>query len=222
MVLSSRLTNECSVAIKKFSELEKITVTGGNNITGEFFEHCKKFTYLDIECWRGELALSAQTARELENIFENNGNTLRTLKLKDFSCMQLPKDTIFELIAKKLPKLEKLDISDAVRGSTLNLRHIDFRLINTLGLYRVNSNITLNPLLKALSDFGVIEDLAIDGGTFRDDTTERLTFKKLQRICVEPLGSSVALLKKITEAHMPELRNLSFYYSAATTSLLKY
>lgn len=202
---SSGMTDEFSVVIQRLSKLEKITVTGtGNKFTVALFERCKKLSYLDIEL------LYSQTG-DLEKIFEENGHTLRILKLTNFEFTH--SDEIFKLIAKKLPKLKKLGISDTMLFINPTFEHMELRYISILELKCGFCDINL--LMQTLSGSEVLEELTIHyDSIYNVPTAESLTFKTLQNLYWDVRELSAASLNNITLAHMPALRNLQIYYKA--------
>lgn len=204
------ITNKCSIAMKRLPEIEKITVTGTNQYTGKIFEHCKKLTYLDIERYNGVyMSTDVVSEHELEKIFERNCRTLRTLKLKDFCYAR--SDSVYQIIARKLPNLERLEITEPLYvNRPMNLNdEFRFRRINTLELRCQNVGVNILWLMETLSIFGLIEELTIYNGHFRDyKKTDELIFKNLQKLhWHSPETSSALFLEMITLAYMPELRD---------------
>lgn len=146
---------------------------------------------------------------ELEKIFERNYRTLRTLKLKEFCYAG--SDSVYQIIAKKLPNLERLEITESLyvdRPMKVN-DLFRFRRINTLELRCKNVSVNILWLMETLSTFGVIEELTIYNGHFRDyKTTDELIFKNLQKLhWYSPETSSALFLEMITLSNMPELRD---------------
>lgn len=195
-----------SDALKKISEIEKITVTGPKNwITGEFFEHFKKLSYMDIQ-----QSYNIRTV-DLDKIFGQNGQTLRSLTLQHFGYIE--SDLLFQVIDKNLPNLEKLQIVDQISMSRINEDHIELRRINILELYCLGNSFNINLLMHILCRSEMIEELTIFGGKFCDDNIAvPLTFKTLQKLTWIPLIPSAVFCKTIARIRMPELRYLTIYH----------
>lgn len=153
---SAGMTNECSVMLQRFSKLEKITVTGDDNhFSGVLFEPCKKLTYLNIQRFDYPFVANHMNIKDLEKIFEQNGHTLHTLKLKNFGYIE--SDSIFKLINEKLPRLQKLGISDGISVSRPNYDYMELRYVNILELNCLFSLININLLMQSLNGSEVIK-----------------------------------------------------------------
>lgn len=215
------MTKDCSIVIKRLFELEKVTVTGGIN-TFMLFEHCKKLTYLNIK-YDEESLLSVEdiNTKGLTKILENNADTLVALKLTDFGYIY--SDSIFQLISKKLTKLERLEITETKKISVPRAKNssFDFSRIMVLNLNCTGRNIEINSLMQALSYFRVIEELTIFDGYFRNDNTDELTFEKLQKLCLYQRNVNTAFIKMITRARMPALQHLTITYHKQEVCYLK-
>lgn len=203
---STGMTTNCSVVFKRLPELEKITVTGNNRIDSKLFAFCRNLTYLDVERYDASSFRTSMYDNQLQRVFNNHEDTLRTLKLKNFGYVK--SDSIFQLIGKQLKNLEVLEITDRISNHFPKNGKVEFRQINHLELNC--GRININSVMKTLCDLGLIESLTIQGGQFTGDMP--LTFKKLQKLCWVPHKTSAAFIKALTQAHMPKLRDLTISY----------
>lgn len=203
------LTKASSVVIKNLSELKKLTVRGdAERCTFTLFKHCNRLIYLDIEYYEQKSLPSLRNRKTniLKMFLENNGQTLRTLKLKSFDYFQ--NASISQLIAEKLPRLESLEVSESIQALRSFYGYYELKQVNILKL-SVGNSTAITALMTALSGFGVIEELSITG-SFYMFRAGLLTFKKLRKLNVYQRNSkNTAFVQIFTKAHMPELRHIT-------------
>lgn len=211
------ITDDWSTVLQRFSELSDITMTGCfNKITGVFFENFTKLSYLAVQDYqfRGFF-----TEKELEQIFERNKNTLRTLKLVQFRHVSY--EIIFQLITDKLSRLKSLEIENELskvwpKNVTLTIRNLKILKLHCPKLVAIDS------LMRTLSDWDEIEELTITNGHFSGKTIAPLTFNKMKILQWSSNKSCAEFVKLITDAQMPELRKLYFSNDLMGTALNKY
>lgn len=211
------ITDDWTTVFKRFCELSEITMTGCfNKITGVFFENFTELSYLAVQDYqfRGFF-----TEKELKQIFEQNKNTLRTLKLVQFRHINY--EIIFPLIADNLPKLESLEIENEMskvwpKNASLKIRNLKILNLHCPKLVSIDS------LMQTLSDWDEIEELTIANAHFSGENIAPLTFNKLKKLQWCSNKSCAEFLKVITAAEMPELRNFFFSSDLLGTALNKY
>lgn len=211
------ITDDWSTVLKRFSVLSEITMTGCfNKITGVFFENFTQLSYLAVQDFqfRGYF-----NEKELEQIFDHNKNTMRTLKLVQLRHVNY--DIIFQLISDKLPKLESLTIENEMskvwpKNVTARIRNLKILRLHCPKLVAIDS------LMRTLSDWDEIEELSIANGHFSGESIAPLTFNKLKKLQWSSNKSCAEFLKLITDAKMPELRKFFFSNDIMGTALNKY
>lgn len=200
-------TEDWSEILRKFPDLEQLTIDGFHKINNGMLEHCQKLSHLAVNNI-DPLFLTT----ELELISEASGQRIRTLKL--LSLDGLDTDLILSLIRDKLPNLDCLAIVDL----NLTWREIDFRLFEhkSLKILRIDVNdYCVNPFLRVLSTNGVIEVLSFQDGLFVSQNIETYTFNKLKTLQWRDgarSGAFIDFIKTFTLANMPELQYLYFNY----------
>lgn len=208
------ITDEWTDLMRYLPNLEKFTLSGSNENTGDFFKHFKNLSSLSIESY---------SVMNLQTIFEFTGHCLQHLTLY-FPAFEIDDfRSIGQLILTKLPKLERLEVLDFLKDNLTDLPHL-----KSLQLYcHVDS---LNPILRNLSKYGIIEDLSICvcRCNFYDETNAPpLIFNQLQKFQFCSYTESgteyltdgkneLKLLHAMTKASMPRISTISFIFCELT------
>lgn len=212
------VTDDWSTVFKRFYDLNEITVTGCfNKISGVFFENFTKLKFLAVQDYHQFRWFLIEEL--LEQIFEHNKNTLRTLRL--VQLRHVNSDSIFGMISDKLPKLESLEIENEMskiwpKNVTLKIRNLKILKLHCSKLVPIDS------LMRTLSDWGEIEELTITNGHFSGEKIEPLHFNKIKKLQWASNKSCPEFLKLITDANMPELRKFFFSNDLMGTASNKY
>lgn len=204
--LCNGITNDWSDALKRFSGLEQISITGSNKLSTDFFKHSHNLSSLTLNYD------SFSTKMDRDNIFKNCGQSIRQLKLSQF--INSPDlQSIGTLIVDKLPKLEYLAIqvtfSTELENLLSALPHLKSLKVSLMG-----ENVC--PLLRKLSDLGTIEDLNIELGVVCDTDANAtpLVFNKLQtfRWWTHFKQDPLVLFNAFTRSQMPVISSFHFIH----------
>lgn len=201
----SEITDDWSEAFKRLIKLERIDLTGSNDVTADYFKHSLNISTLAIDYE------SCSTSCSLEEILNQNGPNIQQLTLERFSVSPAY-DLIGTLIVDKLPKLEVLAIDDEALSIELTKSLAKIPHLKCLKI--LCGDLSLNSLLRELSLCGKIEMLIFENGVFdkEDDNAPPLFFKKL--LSVRGFGierdTLLKLLKVLTKAQMPVIKDFTF------------
>lgn len=200
------IENDWSEALKPLTKIEHISIIGTNNITANFFKHNTNLSDLTIH--NGSLA----TENELVNIFEQNGQKIRMLKLIKFA-----ESSIFQsigiLLANKLPNLDSLAIDDyacdKLTDSLTELPHLKFLKLNCYFE-------SVNSVMRRISERATIENLIIIDGVFvaEADDAPPLVFNQLKsfrwNMRMHKRFDTAPMLKALTKSQMPAIQIFNF------------
>lgn len=192
-------------AVKGISKVVKFTLsTVEDRVSDNFLNYFKNLSSLNIRFyverdnkWRPEY---------LAQIFDNNGHSLRHLKLADLYSLE-GYESVGTLIAAKLPKLESLELEFEIKEETkymIELPHLKF--LKIYGREWVGS---MNSYLRMHSEIGIIEELIVFAGVFDDAGANEppLNFNKIRRIgwdCEKWPG----FLQLMTRSQLLEIQNI--------------
>lgn len=181
-------------------EIERITFTGVNNITGDFVKPNRNLSSLSI-------SFDSCEPENLLMILNLTGNSIQDLRLSEFSSSRRF-ESIVKLIVDKLPRLQNLaiedDLSVELTNSVAKLPHLKSLKINC----RRRNVISL---LQILSERGTIQVLEIENFAV-DDTTDfkPLVFSELHTLrCPKSSRKSLkSFLKIMIKSEMPAINAL--------------
>lgn len=203
----SGIRSDWSEILKRSPLIEHITITGQNEITGDFFMHCS-LSSLAID-YR---SLSTKSILH-EDLFNHIGQSIQKLKIIDFTNAPRYKP-IRTIIVENLPKLENLEVEDKLSVKlTMSLTQLPH-----LTSLKVNCWLcSVKALLRKLSDQGTIEVLHIYDGWYDvdDDEDENmlpLVFNRLQSVTWElPFAEdSSDVFMALTEFQTPMITCFNF------------
>lgn len=208
-----KITDTSLDALRYLTHLKQLHLSGTSEtgtLTDDFLEHNTSLSGLTIDFEYG-------TEEFLAKIFENNGHRIRTLKLINFS-----KSSYFQsigtLILDKVPNLERLAISDVIKGS-LDDSIGELKHLKSLNL-RLHLNQGISSLMRKLSERGIIEEICFIHGVFDDETNDApLIFSQLRRfrlgyytIKYSMPKMCIPLLKALTRSQMPQIQSFSLTF----------
>lgn len=205
-ILCSGITDEWSTTFQGLPNIKKLTLDGPNEISPHVFENFKFLNSLNINY---EYCPSAE---DLELIFDLVGPTLQNLTLSHFSRLRYHQ-SIANMIIDKLPKLERLEISDNL---TIGLNYlIEIPQLKSLTIICVGKSVS--PILRKLSDRDTIEHLSIlDGSIDVNEITHEspLIFNKLrsfQWMTYSTVGARLLnILKTLSNSLLPSIESFDF------------
>lgn len=197
LVQCSGITDDWSEELLRFSKLERITLTGPNATTSEFFKnnHLSSLTIGYKSC---------MAIKELETIFNQNFRSLLQLEIFKFSTSPDYRN-VATLIDEKLPNLQMLTIEDdlsvALTNSLTEYPHLKSLKVMCYGEHK-----NVNALLRKLSDVA-IEDLVIINGAFdtEDPNESPLVFNKLRSLQLKynTTNDVTQIIQAMTKVQMP-------------------
>lgn len=194
--------NDWTASSRTISSVEKLSVCARDTFSINFFEHFRHLSSLTVELYATDWS-----SEDLLLIFELYGNCLEHLRIIGyFDCID--SEYIAMLISDKLLKLNRLDFRGSLRADSMfiiKMQHLKY--LNIVCLFE-----KINPILQALNDNGIVEDLAIHGGYYEEDTNSSpLIFNELQSLILNDITNSTNLLKSLTGTQMPRIHTFRFH-----------
>lgn len=203
------LKSGLSAELLRFLKIEHITYTGLSQIDADFFRGAANFSSLTLD-YR-----SLSTERDLEFIFDQNGQNIRQLKLLNFSELS-NFQSIGALILNKVPNVAHLAIEDTLSEELTDL----LAELPNLKCLKImcNNRERINALTRKLSALDTIEELCIENGAFEvgdvdgnaDDAP--LVFSRLR--CVRwrsrDKQDSRTIISTLTKSQMPSITCFNF------------
>lgn len=209
------ITNDC---FERMKQIRHLSLSRCYKVSGDFFRYGSHLSSLTLDYD------SLATDNDVDIMFKHIGQNMVHLKLIGFS-----KSVNFEsigtlLMADKFPKLQDLAIEDTF-GANLTNTLTELPQLRSLRLACRGTNI--NPLLRQLSDRGIIFDLRIQNCNFDAEAynTAPLAFDQLQNLHVAQQHSHFeydALFNALTRAHMPAIVCFSFAIPRTTDVMSRF
>lgn len=216
---STGITNNWLPTLNAHAKVDKLTLTAKNKISDHFCRNFKNLCTLTVDFDY----YTAWCTWDLARIFNDNRNSLTHLKLSHLYFMK-QYEGVGALIADKLPKLDALAIG--IRLIDKSHRLIELPHLKSLEIHCQHYEISINPLLRTLSDNGVIKELRICNGVFDDEdmSTSPLHFNELQRFCCNDPNSMSTFLKFMTRSQMPAIHSfeLTQFETDESNNLLRF
>lgn len=176
-------TDDWSKALKRFPTLEHITLTGSedNETTAVFFENTRNLSSLAISYD------NLKDAQDLETLFYQNRSSLQKLEITNY--YQTTQYQSIRTLIVELPKLEYLSIDDRLSQELIDSLD-DLPQLKSLKIWC--GGMSVNSLLRKLSDLGTIEDLDIKDVVYDMEIDVRpLIFNQLKSIRLTGANFSV-------------------------------
>lgn len=198
------ITNNWSSRLNTFKNVDKMTLTANNAISGTFFENFKHLSSLTIDfdfCkWRAD---------DLAIICDVISSSLEHLKIMDKDNHFNDYQAIAALITEKLVKLKSLEFHGHLTESSKFLT--DLPLVKILHIR--SSNMNINSLMQTLSDNGNVEELSICWTIYSNENANAppLVFNKLRHLHLDWFGNlNSEFFEAITRSHMPAIESFEF------------
>lgn len=193
-----------TIIIVNFHELRSLNITS-SRMLGPFFTNLNNLESL-------ELQNCGVTESQLEIFCENNGATMRKLKLVRCQALRV---SVFPMITSKLPEIEELeiDMNSVTHPDQLNcleqLNHLKKLIIVIL-----EKPLKIGSFLQLLGNRGLLELLEIYGGVLDAETFGSLNhFQRLKTLrLLYPKSEVKYMMDMIVDADLPEL--VEFYAEA--------
>lgn len=209
------LTNNwCSNATSNtVPKVDKLSLSGAKNIiSNNFYGYFRNLSSLYVFCDHRSVWQMINISR----IFDNNGHSLKNLKLQNLSAIS-GYETIGILITEKLRILESVGLGFELTENSKHL--IELPHLTSLVVW---SDSKVNAALRILNDNGIIEELTVFKGVFEyeDENAPPFIFNKLKSFCWKDAKRMSRFLKTLNKADMPVIHTLELKFHNTTQNLL--